>query len=107
MTPRRTEPTAQQRELLARTIRDVVRFHRLSADEAQDFQQRAQLGTPERQYEIFAQYRGRSSLRTYLIVVVMRMLLDWRNAKYRQVAHVTGTSSSGRKENGTRLTRRE
>jgi RNA polymerase sigma factor (sigma-70 family) len=82
MTPRRSEPTTQQLELLRQTIRDVVRFHRLSADDAQDFAQSVQLRVLERQYDLFSRYNGRSSLRTYLTVAVKRMLLDWRNAKY-------------------------
>lgn len=82
MTRPRIEPTAQQLELLSQTIRDVVRFHRLSEDDAQDFAQSVHLRLLERQYDIFSRYSGRSSLRTYLTVVIKRMLLDWRNAKY-------------------------
>jgi len=33
-------------------------------------------------YDVFDRFAGRSSLRTYLTVVVRRMLLDWRNAAY-------------------------
>ena len=36
----------------------------------------------ERNYDIFHRFTGRSSLRTYLTVVVTRMLLDWLNATY-------------------------
>jgi RNA polymerase sigma factor (sigma-70 family) len=78
----RIEPTPQQLELLTQTIRDVARFNRLSADDAEDFAQNVQLRALERHYDIFSRFMGRSSLRTYLRIVVKRMLLDWRNAKY-------------------------
>jgi hypothetical protein len=107
MTPRPLEPTAQQLELLAQTIRDVVRFHDLSADETRDFTRWAQLGRPERQYDIFAHYRGRSSLRTYFIVVVQRMLLEWRNTKYPPVAGVRSGSSTRHEQEPNAPDRRE
>ena len=36
----------------------------------------------ERQHDILTRFTGRSSLKTYLTVVVNRMLLDWRNTVY-------------------------
>ena len=39
-------------------------------------------GSFERGYDIIDRFEGRSSLRTYLTVVISRMLLDWRNSKY-------------------------
>ncbi len=77
-------PTPSEADLatLAVVIRDVSRLHRLSDADAQDFAQTVHLRLIERHYEAFAKFDGRSSLRSYLTVVVTRLLLDWRNAIY-------------------------
>jgi len=75
-------PSAEQQSLLAQTLRDVARARRLSPDDAQDFIQTAQVRLLERNYDVFERFTGRSSLRTYLTVVVTRLLLDWRNSVY-------------------------
>jgi RNA polymerase sigma factor (sigma-70 family) len=67
---------------LAQTLRDVARTRRLSPEDAQDFIQSAYVRLIERDYDVFARFTGRSSLRTYLTVVVTRLLLDWRNSVY-------------------------
>jgi RNA polymerase sigma factor (sigma-70 family) len=36
----------------------------------------------ERQFDVFRRFNGRSSLKTYLTVVVHRLLLDWQNGIY-------------------------
>jgi RNA polymerase sigma factor (sigma-70 family) len=72
-------PSDVELALLNRVLRDVVRARRLSAEDADDFTQSVHLRLIERKYDIFAQFAGRSSLRTYLTVVVTRMLLDWRS----------------------------
>ena len=77
-----TAPSAQQLALLSKTIRDVARAHRLPREDAEDFAQSVQVRFIEREYDIFDRFAGRSSLRTYLTVVVNRMLLDWRNSMY-------------------------
>jgi RNA polymerase sigma factor (sigma-70 family) len=68
-------------EMLSHVLREVAR-RRLSPDEAQDFVQAAELRLLERRHDVLERFDGRSSLRTYLHVVVVRMLLDWRNAQY-------------------------
>jgi RNA polymerase sigma factor (sigma-70 family) len=75
-------PPAEELALLSQVIRDVARSHRLSDDEAQDFSQTVHLRLLQRDYDIFQQFKGRSSLRTYITVVVTRLLLDWRNAMW-------------------------
>lgn len=75
-------PSAGELALLTAVIREVARFHRLSPVDAQDFSQHVQLRFLERNYDAFARFSGRSSLRTFLTVVVTRILLDWRNALY-------------------------
>jgi RNA polymerase sigma factor (sigma-70 family) len=75
-------PSAGELTLLTAVIREVARYHRLSPVDTQDFSQHVQLRFLERNYDAFSRFSGRSSLRTYLTVVVTRILLDWRNALY-------------------------
>jgi RNA polymerase sigma factor (sigma-70 family) len=73
-------PTPEQLAVLAQVTAQVARTGRLSPEDGEDFAQFVQLRMIERQYEVFARFGGRSSLHTYLKVVVRRLLLDWRNA---------------------------
>jgi len=66
---------------LSDVIRSVTRVSGLSAEDADDFSQHVHLRLLERNYEPLARFAGRSSFRTYLFVVVKRLLLDWRNAQ--------------------------
>ncbi len=66
--------------LLQRVIRSVARSNRLSPEDAEDFGQTVHVKLLERSYDVFDSYEGRSSLSTFLTVVVTRLLLDWRNA---------------------------
>jgi RNA polymerase sigma factor (sigma-70 family) len=56
----------------------VARRHHLSADEAEDFASHVRLKMMEGGYAVFDKFQGRSSLRTYLAVVVGRLFLDYR-----------------------------
>jgi RNA polymerase sigma factor (sigma-70 family) len=60
-------------------VKQVCRRHHLSAAEADDFASEVRLHIIERNYEILRKFEGRSTLRTYLIVVVQRLFLDYRN----------------------------
>jgi RNA polymerase sigma factor (sigma-70 family) len=73
-------PSSEQMTLLTQIIQSVSRARRLAPDDAQDFAQTVYLRFVEREGEIFRQFDGRSALKTYLTVVVTRMLLDWRNS---------------------------
>src|SRR5262245_39783648 len=75
-------PSAGELALLTAVVREVAHYHRLTPVDTQDFSQHVQLRFLERNYEAFSRFSGRSSLRTYLTVVVTRILLDWRNALY-------------------------
>lgn len=76
------QPPPEQFDLLCGVLRDVARSRRLPEDDAQEFAQWAHLTLLQRNYEVFRRFSGRSSLRTYLTVVVRRLLLDWRNKEY-------------------------
>ncbi|MFN7915365.1 MAG: sigma-70 family RNA polymerase sigma factor [Vicinamibacterales bacterium] len=68
--------------LLCDVIASVARHSGLPGDEAQDFSQHVHLRLLEKNYAPLAMFAGQSSFRTYLTVVVNRLLLDWRNARY-------------------------
>jgi RNA polymerase sigma factor (sigma-70 family) len=82
----------EQQILLARVIRDVARAKRLSPDDADDFAQYVHLKLLERNDDVFERFSGRSSLKTFLTVVVNRLRLDWQRAtrgKWRPSAMAT------------------
>ena len=57
----------------------VCRRHRLSADESEDFMSEVRLHFIQREFEPLRRFEGRSSLRTYLTVVITRLFLNYRN----------------------------
>ena len=75
-------PTAAELGALAEVIEEVARHRRLPPDQADDFRQSVHARLLERGYDVFRKFGGRSSLKTYLRVVIVRMLLDWRNASF-------------------------
>lgn len=75
-------PSSSELTLLSEVIRNVARTHRLRPEEAADFSQTVHLRLLHRNYDVFARFAGRSSLRTFLTVVVVRLLLDWRDSQY-------------------------
>src|SRR5262245_30595290 len=75
-------PTPAQFALLAQVVRNVAKAGRLSHDDAEDFAQAVQLKFLERDYDVLRRFEGRSSLKTYLTVVVRRLLLDWQDHTY-------------------------
>jgi RNA polymerase sigma factor for flagellar operon FliA len=82
MTTAAATPSPDDLALLARVIRQITRHRRMSPEDAEDFTQSVWVRLIEREYDVVHRFRGRSSLRTYLTVVVERMLLDWRNSRY-------------------------
>jgi RNA polymerase sigma factor for flagellar operon FliA len=65
-------------DVVERAIDFVCARNHLSAADADDFSSYVTLRMVEDDYEVFSQFQGRSSLRTYLTVVIQRMLLDYR-----------------------------
>jgi RNA polymerase sigma factor for flagellar operon FliA len=65
-------------DVVERAIAFVCARNHLSAADADDFSSYVTLRMVEDEYEVFSQFQGRSSLRTYLTVVINRMLIDYR-----------------------------
>jgi RNA polymerase sigma factor (sigma-70 family) len=75
-----------------RAVAFVCARHRLTADEAEDFSSHVTLKLLEDDRAILRKFAGRSSIRTYLGVVVQRLFLDYRTAawgKWRPSAEAT------------------
>lgn len=75
-------PVPADLDLLDRVARAVARARRLSPADVDDFAQAVHVRMAERHYDVFTRYEGRASLRTYLTVVVARLLKDWQNHEY-------------------------
>lgn len=68
--------------LVEELIRFLSRRHRLGTDEREDFTSYAMLKLVENDYARLRKYRGNSSFRTYLTVVMQRLFLDYRIQKW-------------------------
>jgi RNA polymerase sigma factor (sigma-70 family) len=68
------------------TIRSVVSYvarrHHLAAQELEEFASHVYLKLIEDDYIVFRKFQGRSSLRTYLTVIIQRLFLDRRIAQW-------------------------
>lgn len=64
--------------LIQEVIRSVAHRHRLRPEEVADFTSYALLKLIDNDYRILRSFRGKSSLRTYLVTVVQRQFLDYR-----------------------------
>jgi RNA polymerase sigma factor (sigma-70 family) len=60
----------------------VCARHRLSEADTEDFEAHVRLKVIENDYAILRKFQGRSSLRTYLAVVVGRLFLDYRISSF-------------------------
>src|SRR5688572_6935429 len=69
-----TGASAEQIALIAQVSNEVARHVRLSPDDALDFGQIVQLKMIERDYAPLRRFEERSSLKTYLTVVIRRLL---------------------------------
>ncbi|HEV2734967.1 MAG TPA: sigma-70 family RNA polymerase sigma factor [Longimicrobiaceae bacterium] len=65
-------------ELLERIIASICRRHALVGDEADDFASWAKAKLIENDYAIIRKFQGRSSISTYLTVVVANLFRDFR-----------------------------
>jgi RNA polymerase sigma factor for flagellar operon FliA len=69
---------ASQLDVIERVISFVSSRHHLPGAEADDFSSHVKLKLIEDNYAILGKFQGRSSLRTYLTVVIQRLFLDYR-----------------------------
>lgn len=60
----------------------TCRAHRLTPDAADEFASWARLRLFDNDQAILRKFEGRSKLRTFLITVIQRLYLDWRNAEW-------------------------
>jgi RNA polymerase sigma factor for flagellar operon FliA len=69
-------------ETIEAVITAVCRRHRLSADQGEELASRIRLKLIDHDFAVLRQFQGRSSIRTYLITVSERVLLDWRTSEW-------------------------
>jgi hypothetical protein len=62
-------------------IQEIVAHsaRRFSPQDGEDFSQTVMIRLIEEDYRILREFKGRSSLRTYLAIAIKRMLLDYQN----------------------------
>jgi RNA polymerase sigma factor for flagellar operon FliA len=65
-------------ELVGRAVTFVCRRYRFDPEDADDFRSAAHMKLIENEYAILRSYQGRSSLSTYLSVVIQHWALDYR-----------------------------
>ena len=80
--PERTNPGEElfvaHLDVVERAIGFVCSRNHLSQSDGDDFSSYVMLRIVEDDYAVFSSFQGRASLRTYLTVVIQRMLLDYR-----------------------------
>lgn len=69
-------------DLIERALAAVCRRYGLYGPDAEDFSSIARLHLIEDDYAVLRRFEGRSSLPTYLVVVITRQFQDWRNARW-------------------------
>ena len=69
-------------DLIERALASVCRRHGLYGADAEDFSSSARLHLIKDDSAILRKFEARSSLSTYLIVVITRQFQDWRNARW-------------------------
>jgi RNA polymerase sigma factor (sigma-70 family) len=74
-----SRPPDEHLTLLFQLVQRIACARGLSPSDAEDFEQTVQVKLLETGYAIFERFEGQSSLRTYLTVVVTRLLKDWQN----------------------------
>ena len=68
--------------LVEAVVGEVGRRHRVRGDALDEFRSLAFLKLVEHEYAVLRRFQGASSLRTYLAVVLQRVLLDHRNREW-------------------------
>lgn len=76
------DPYTTHADTIESALTHTCRAHRLSPDAADEFASWARLRLLGNDQAILRKFEGRSKLRTFLITVVQRLYLDWRNAEW-------------------------
>jgi RNA polymerase sigma factor (sigma-70 family) len=76
------EPYTTHADTIESALAHTCRAHRLTPDAADEFASWARLRMLDHDQAILRKFEGRSKLRTFLITVVQRLYLDWRNAEW-------------------------
>jgi RNA polymerase sigma factor (sigma-70 family) len=77
-----TDLYSQHADIVEAALAHTRRAHRLTSDAGEEFSSWARLRLIDNDCAILRKFEGRSSLRTFLITVVQRLFLDWRNAEW-------------------------
>ena len=80
---------------IKRVIASVARRYRLPASEAEEFAGDVFLRIVSDNYAVLRKFRGRSSLQTFLNVVVRRMYFDYQNARRGKWRPATASRRAG------------
>jgi RNA polymerase sigma factor for flagellar operon FliA len=72
----------EHRAVIESVIRFVCRTRGLRGTDAEEFAAEARLRLVESDYEVLRKFQGRSSLQTYLTVVMQRLALDYQAARW-------------------------
>ena len=67
-----------------RLARSIALRHRLPPDALEDFAGTVRLKLIEGDYRVLREFEGRSSLNTYLTIVISRLFLDYRDGHWRR-----------------------
>lgn len=76
------DPYALHSELIEKVLVMSCRVHRLLPDHADEFCSWVRVRLLDDDRAILRKFAGRSSLRTYLVTVIERLFLDWRNHEW-------------------------
>jgi RNA polymerase sigma factor (sigma-70 family) len=71
-----------QLDVIERAMAAVCWRYRLLSVDAEDFRSIARIHLIEDDYGVLRRYQGRSSLQTYLVVVIQRQYQDWCDARW-------------------------
>lgn len=80
--PLRLDLYTTHADTIESALAHTCRAHRLTPDAADEFASWARLRLFDHDQAILRKFEGRSKLRTFLITVVQRLYLDWRNAEW-------------------------
>jgi RNA polymerase sigma factor (sigma-70 family) len=67
---------------IERAIGAAARRHRLTPEEKEDFASEVKVALIEDDYAVLARFQGRSSLPTYLMTVIQRLVLDYQRKRW-------------------------